>query len=202
MITIDDVLLTRANRARQKHMMPAHYPLEHAGTLTEVIPLAPARHEELEPVIGQLQSELRVLRVERAAILKRIGTIKKTIAGLADLFGSDVIPGELQNLLSLQSARPLRTHTGLTDLCRQLLRESIEPLTIRQILGQLQERFPFALAGHRHPLNSLRMIFSRLVAYGEAEELLTEKGLRAWRSTSNPGRAAKPESRPASSAHQ
>lgn len=181
--------------------MPAHYPLEH-GTRTEVIPLAPARHEELEPVIGQLQSELRVLRVERAAILKRIGTIKKTIAGLADLFGSDVINGELQDLLSLQSARRLRTHTGLTDLCRQLLKESTEPLTIRQILGQLQEKSPFALAGHRHPLNSLRMIFSRLVAYGEAEELLTEKGLRAWRLTSSPGRAAKPESRPAPSAHQ
>jgi len=112
--------------------------------------------------------------------------IKKTIVSLADLFGSDVINGELQNLLSLQSARRLRTHTGLTDLCRQLLRESSEPLTVRQILGQLQERSPVGLASHRHPLNSLRMIFKRLVAYGEAEELMTEKGLRAWRATSFP----------------
>jgi hypothetical protein len=184
-ITID-LLLTRASRPRQRLMMPTNYLLGHEGTGTQPIPIESARHEDLEPVIGQLQSELQVLRRERAAILKRIGMIKKTIVSLADLFGSDVINGELQNLLSLQSARRLRTHTGLTDLCRQLLRESSEPLTVRQIMGQLQERSPVGLAGHRHPLNSLRMIFKRLVAYGEAEELMTEKGLRAWRATSFP----------------
>ena len=174
-------------------MMPTHYSVEQEGTGTQPIPIDSTRHEELEPVIGQLQSELRVLRVERAAILKRIGMIKKTIVGLADLFGSDVIDGELQNLLSLQSGRRPRAQTGLTDLCRRVLKESSEPLTVRQILDQLQERSPFALAGHRYPLNSLRMIFSRLVAYGEAEELLTEKGLRAWRASSSGGRAEKEE---------
>lgn len=150
-------------------------------------------HDELSPVIGQLQGELQVLNLERAAILKRIGVIKKTIVGLADLFGSGVISGELQGLLALQSARRFRTHTGLTDLCRQLLREASEPLTAREILGQIQERSPVALAGHRHPLNSLRMILRRLVAYGEAEESLTEKGLRAWRASSSPWDAEKEE---------
>jgi len=178
-----------ANNPPLKHMMPTNDLLGHEGAGTESIPVRLTRHEELEPVIGQLQSELRVLRLERAAILKRIGMIKKTIVGLADLFGADVINGELRDVLSLHSARRLRTHTGLTDLCRQLLREASEPLTVRQILGQLQERSPAGLVSHRHPLNSLRMILRRLVAYGEAEELLAETGLRAWRATWVPGHA-------------
>jgi hypothetical protein len=102
------------------------------------------KHEDLEPVIGQLESQLRVLMLERAAILKRIGVIKKTVVGLVDLFGPKVINGELQDFLSLQSAPRSRTHPALTDLCRQLLREASEPLTVRQILGQLQEKSPAA----------------------------------------------------------
>jgi len=168
--------------------------LQHDATGREPIPVQSARHEELEPVIGQLQSELRVLNLERAAILKRIGMIKKTIVGLGDLFGSDVINGELRALLALQAADRFRIHTGLTDLCRQLLREASEPLTARQILGQLQVRSPVGLVGHRYPLNSLRMILRRLVAYGEAEESLSEEGLRAWRATSSPGHSEKEES--------
>jgi hypothetical protein len=159
--------------------MPTYGLSQHDATGTELIPVHSASHEELEPVIGPLQSELRVLKLERAAILKRMGVIKKTIIGLADLYGSDVINDELRGLLALQAATRFRTHTGLTDLCRQMLSEASEPLTARQILGQIQERAPVGLVGDRHPLNSLRMILRRLVAYGEAEESVSEKGLRA-----------------------
>ena len=168
-------------------MMPTNDPLEHQGNGTQSIPLQSPLHGELEPVIGQLQSELRVLNRERAAILKRIGMIKKTVAGLADLFGSHVINGELQELLSLQAVRRPRIHPGITDLCRQVLGDCCEPVTVRQMLGRIQEKCPIGLAGLKHPANSLRVILSRLVAYGEAEELLTEKGLRTWRATVGPG---------------
>jgi hypothetical protein len=171
--------------------MPTNKPIHREGTVTESLSVQALKHEGLEPVIGQLQSQLRVLKLERAAILKRIGMVKKIVVGLADLFGSEVINGELQDLLSLQSARRLRTHPGLTDLCRQLLRGVSEPRTLHQILEQLQEESPVAWAGQRHPASVLRMILKRLVAYGEAEELLTEEGLRAWRSTAGPGQAEK-----------
>jgi hypothetical protein len=153
------------------------------GTGTEPPSVQSLKHEDLEPVIGQLERQLRVLMLERAAILKRIGVIKKTVVGLVDLFGPNVINGELRDFLSLQSAPRSRTHPTLTDLCCQLLREASEPLTVRQILGQLQS--PAALAGHKHRHNSLRTILKRLVAYGDAEPVLTEEGTRAWRSTSS-----------------
>lgn len=152
------------------------------------------KHEELEPVLGQLQNQLRVLKLERTAILKRIGMVKKIVVGLADLFGFDVINEELQVLLSPQSARCLRTRPGITDLCRRLLRDASEPLTVRQILGRLQERSPVELARQKNPENSLRVILRRLVDYGQAEELLTEGGLRAWRTTAGSRQTAKEDS--------
>jgi len=57
----------------------------------ELLPVQSSKHKDVEPIVGQLQSQLRVLQLERTAIAQRIGTIRKTIAGLADLFGSDVL---------------------------------------------------------------------------------------------------------------
>jgi hypothetical protein len=176
------------------HIMPTNNPIGHEGYGTEPLSVQALKHEGLEAVIGQLHSQLRVLKLERAAILKRIGMVKKIVVGLADLFGSDVINGELQELLSLESVRRLRTHFGITDLCRQVLREVSAPLTLRQMLGQLQEKSPVAWAGQRHPENVLRVILQRLVAYGEAEELHTEEGLRTWRSTASSRQARNEES--------
>jgi hypothetical protein len=174
--------------------MPTNDPIGREGTVAEPLSVRALKHEELEAVIGQLQSQLRVLKLERAAILKRIGMVKKIVVGLADLFGSDVVNRELQDLLSLQSAHRPRTHPGLTDLCRQILRDVSEPLILRQIMGRLQEKSPAGFAGQGHPANALRMILKRLVAYGEAEELETEEGVRAWRSTASLRQAGKEES--------
>ena len=117
--------------------MPTNESLGHERSVPEPMLVQPTMHEELSPVIGQLQSELRFLKLERAAIRKRIGMIKKTIVALADLFGAHVINGELQGLLALQSGGRIRTRTGLTDFCRQLLREASAPLTA----GRYSERF-------------------------------------------------------------
>ena len=138
--------------------------------------------EHLKRVLDYIQTELRALQTERAVILKRIGTIKQTIAGLADLFGPDLINGELLNLLSSQSYRDHRTHPGLTDFCRQLLRaRPSDPLTVQEILVYVRQNCPAMLVHHKHPTNSLRMVLRRLVMYGEAVEVLSEKGSPAWK---------------------
>lgn len=176
-------------------------PIERKETDAEHLSIRSPEHGELEPVIGALQNRLRVLILERAAIVKRIGIVKKTVVGLADLFGSDVINGEMLNLPGLQSARRSRIHPELTDLCRQLLREASEPLTVRQILRQLQDKSPGGLDRQRHPENSLRVTLSRLVAYGEAEELRTKEGLCAWKATATVGKLAEESSPTANHKH-
>jgi hypothetical protein len=174
--------------------MPRNDPIGRAETGTKPVSVNTLKHQELQPLIGHLQSQLRVLELQRAAILKRIGTVKKIVAGLAALYGSDVINRELQDLLSLHPAGRLRAHPGLTVLCRQLMREASGPLTVPQMLRQLQEKFPDGLARQRNAANSLRVILRRLVAYGEAEELLTDEGLHAWRATATSKRTGQEES--------
>jgi hypothetical protein len=169
-------------------MIMTNDPIEREGTDAEPLSVQSRKFKDLEPVIGELQHRLRVLTLERAAIVKRIGIIKKTVVGLADLFGSDVIEGELQGLLPLHSGPRARTRSGLTALCRQLLRETSEPLTLGEIMRQLQMKSPVRLAGQRHPENSLRVILTRLVAYGEAEKLRTKDGACAWNATAADGK--------------
>src|SRR5579863_667305 len=169
-------------------MILTNHPTEGEGAGSEPLSVQSPKYEDLEPVIGELQHRLQVLTLERAAIVKRIGIIKKTVVGLADLFGPDVINGELQDLLPLHSGPRACARSGLTALCRQLLRETSEPLTLGEIMRQLQVKSPLRLAGQRHPENSLRVILRRLVAYGEAEKLRTKDGACAWNATAADGK--------------
>jgi hypothetical protein len=171
-------------------MILTNHPTEGEGAGGEPLSVQSPKYEDLEPVIGELQHRLRALMLQRVAIGKRIGIIKKTVVGLADLFGSDVIKGELQDLLPLHSGPRARARSGLTALCRQLLREASEPLTLGEIMRQVQIKSPVRLAGQRHPENSLRVILSRLVAYGEAEKVRTKDGACSWNATTAD---AKPE---------
>ena len=133
-------------------------------------------------VIGRIQYELQLLLVERTAIQKRIGMIKDLLTSLAEVFGADIINGERQALLLQRSARRAnRAHTGITGLCRQILKESSEPLTARQICDMMQEKSPSVLIRTRKPTATLSVVLGRLVSYGEAESSQSEGSERIWR---------------------
>lgn len=139
--------------------------------------------EDVENVVGRIQRELQALRSEHAAIAKRIGLIKSTIAGLAEVFGPGVVGQELQGLLKVAPAKR-RRRRGLTDACRELLRETSEPQTLKQISARIQERFPTLVTHHRYSMTIIQMMLRRLVMYGEAEEVSAEAGVRSWKSAS------------------
>jgi hypothetical protein len=141
-------------------------------------------YEDVEQVVGRIQRELHVLREEHAAIAKRIGLIKNTIAGLAEVFGSGVVGQELQGLLTTEPVKRRRSR-GLTDACRELLKEASGPQTLKQISGRIQERFPTLVTHHRYPMTIIQMMLRRLVIYGEAEEIDAGAGLRSWRSSAH-----------------
>ena len=135
---------------------------------------------DVEQVVGRIQRELLTLRTEQVAIAKRIGLIKNTIAGLAEVFGPGVVGQELQGLLKAEPVKR-RRNRGLTDACRELLRETSEPQTLRQISERIHERFPTLVTHHRYPMTIIQMMLRRLVMYGEAEEINTGAGSRSWR---------------------
>ena len=144
--------------------------------------LAGVTFEDVEHVVGRIEHELQVLRTEHAAIAKRIGLIKNTIAGLQEVFGPVGASPELQRTIPRELKS--RRNRGLTDACREVLRETPEPRTLKQISNRVHDLHSTLFAHHKYPATIIQMLLRRLVMYGEAEEV-DENGLRSWKSTTS-----------------
>jgi len=128
-------------------------------------------------VVKQAHEELVQLMEQRADVMKRIGTLKQTISGLANLFGTGVIDDEVLELVG--GPKDKKRQTGFTNACRQILLEAKSPLSAREVCEIMQERMPTLLLRHREPLASVTTVLNRLAGYGEAEPVVCN-GRRAW----------------------
>lgn len=137
-------------------------------------------------VVKAAHEELRQLLKQRAEIMKRIGTVKQTIVGLANLFGDDVLTDELLELIDRKSNG---RQPGFTKACRMVLMESERPLGAREVCEQIQRKIPPVLLRHKDPLASVTTVLNRLVDYGEARTVIRENGRRAWQWVADPSRA-------------
>ena len=131
----------------------------------------------VQEVIRQAHEELRQLLHQRAEIMKRIGTVKQTISGLANMFGDQVLNEELMELVDRKNSG---RKPGFTKACRMILMESGRAMTARDICDYFQAKIPTLLARHKDPMASITTVLNRLVDYGEAEAVMA-KGRRAWR---------------------
>jgi len=139
-----------------------------------------------QQVVRAAHEELLQLMAQRGEIMKRIGTVKQTIAGLADLFGDEVLGDDL---LELIDRKPSGRQPGFTKACRRVLMEVRRPLGARQVCLELERYAPAILARHKDPLASVTTVLNRLVDYGEARSLSNDRGRRVWEwiSESEPG---------------
>lgn len=128
-------------------------------------------------VVRSAEEELRRLLRQRAGLMKQIGTIKQTLAGLANIFGKSVLSEEL---LALVEGSPVARQPGFTRACRMVLMASATPLSARQVCERLHSESPGILQRHRSPLASVTTVLSRLVAYAEARSSLDSSGRRVW----------------------
>jgi hypothetical protein len=128
-------------------------------------------------VVQAAHDELRQLLTQRADIMKRIGTVKQTIAGLANLFGEEALGDDL---LELIGRKPNGRHPGFTKACRRVLMEVKRPLGAREVCSELDRQAPNILSRHKDPLASVTTVLNRLVEYGEARSLTNERGRRVW----------------------
>ncbi|HZQ69012.1 MAG TPA: hypothetical protein VFA68_10890 [Terriglobales bacterium] len=131
----------------------------------------------VEEVVRSAARELTELLRQRAQIMKRIGGLKQTLVGLANLFGDSILNDELLELLD---RRPPTRHPGFTRACRLVLMEATAPLETRQICDQLRRRYPELLARHKDPVASVTTVLTRLVEYGEARSATTLQGRKTW----------------------
>jgi hypothetical protein len=139
--------------------------------------LLPPSDRHVQEVVRAAHDELRLLIRQRAEIMKRIGTVKQTIAGLANLFGDGVLNDELLELVDRKTGG---RQPGFTKACRMILMEAGRPLGAREVCEHIQQRVPTLLLRHKDPLASVTTVLNRLVEYGEAQAVSRDNGRRAW----------------------
>jgi hypothetical protein len=130
----------------------------------------------VQEVVRQAHGELRQLLQQRAEIMKRIGTVKQTISGLANLFGDGLLSEELMELVDRKSSG---RQPGFTKACRVILMEAGRAMNARDICDHFQRKIPAMLARHKDPMASITTVLNRLVEYGEAQAVVSN-GRRAW----------------------
>jgi hypothetical protein len=138
---------------------------------------AQANSISAQQVVKAAHEELLQLMRQRAEVMKRIGTVKQTIAGLANLFGEQVLGDDL---LELIDRKPNGRQPGFTKACRRVLMEVRRPLGAREVCVELERYAPAILARHKDPLASVTTVLNRLVDYGEARSLSNDRGRRVW----------------------
>src|SRR5258708_37119236 len=129
---------------------------------------AQANSISAQQVVKAAHEELLQLMRQRADVMKRIGTVKQTIAGLANLFGEQVLGDDL---LELIDRNPNGRQPGFTKACRTVLMEARRPLEAREDCVELERYAPAILARHQAPLTSVTTVMNRLVHYCEPPDL-------------------------------
>jgi hypothetical protein len=137
----------------------------------------------VQEVLRAAQDELRQLLHQRAEIMKRIGTVKQTIIGLANMFGDNVLNDDLLEMVDRKSGG---RQPGFTKACRMVLMEAGQPMGARDVCEQIQRRLPPLLLRHKDPLASVTTVLNRLVEYGEARAVVRDNGRRAWEWVAEP----------------
>jgi hypothetical protein len=140
----------------------------------------------VQEVVKAAHEELRQLMRQRAEVMKRIGTVKQTIVGLANLFGDAVLTDELLELVDRKSSG---RQPGFTKACRMVLMEAARPMGAKEVCEQIQEKIPPIMQRHKDPLASVTTVLNRLVEYGEARTVLRENGRRAWQWVADPAQS-------------
>lgn len=143
-----------------------------------------AADPHVQEVLKSAHEELRTLLRQRAEIMKRIGTVKQTIVGLANMFGDDILNDELLEVIDRKANG---RQPGFTKACRMVLMEAGRPLGAREVCEHIHQKAPSVLSRHKDPLASVTTVLNRLVEYGEARTVAKENGRRAWEWISEAG---------------
>src|SRR5579862_8569547 len=131
---------------------------QNGGNGVSTVPVAQARDPHVAEVVKTAHEELRQLMRQRADIMKRIGTLKQTIVGLANLFGDDILN---EDLLELVDRKTNGRQPGFTKACRMVLMEADRPLGAREVCELIQQKIPPLLSRHKDPLASVTTVLNR-----------------------------------------
>lgn len=151
-----------------------------------------SEHEKdhVQEVIRVAQLELRELLRRRSEIMHRIGSVKRTILGLAAVFGDAALNQDWEDeWLDLKIRKRHGSRRGFTRTCRIILMEADGPLSAREVCERVKGRIEELELRHKDPLASVTTVLNRLAQYGEAQIVTLENGRRAWQWIAGPNSA-------------
>jgi hypothetical protein len=132
---------------------------------------------DVQVIVKVAISELQRLIQQRVEITQRIGTIKRTIVGLCNLFGDKELRDDLRELVN---GKAVARRPGITQACRQVLMDARCPLTAQNVCEQIQKRTMADPLCSKNLVGEVSTILSRLARYGEARTVRCDNGSRAW----------------------
>jgi hypothetical protein len=133
--------------------------------------------KHVQQVLDSAQKQLHELHKQRNEVTRRIGTVKRMLVSLGEMFGESAFCDELLQNIGLKRGSQQR---GLTSTCRKVLMESPVPITTRKVQEEISRMNPALLSGHKDPQASIITILNRLVRYGEIKPLVGDHGRREW----------------------
>jgi hypothetical protein len=128
-------------------------------------------------VMYRVQEELGQLLRRRSDLNRRIATVKKTVDGLASMFGASALREDWKEFL-IQS-KPNRKR-GFTMVCRAILMEANAPITTHELCDRMRQRDPTLIERHKDPVASATTVLNRLVKYGEAVRVVMVNAKNSW----------------------
>ena len=137
----------------------------------------PGADFHLREVVRSAEHELQQLLRQRAEIMKQIGTVKRTLGGLANIFGAGLLDDDLLVLLDRKTTQ---RRSGFTRACRMVLMNSPTALDAAQIGEELQREFPELRDRHKNLYASVTTVLGRLTEYAEARTFRRADGRRVW----------------------
>jgi hypothetical protein len=132
---------------------------------------------DVKHVLAMAREQLRELLQQRATLVKRIITLRRTLNGLVEIFGNEQLDEELK--LLMEAAAGTRK-SGLTDACRSVLMNSTHPLASGEVVSRIRSTDDALLRNHKDAVASVTSILYRLQSYGEAVASTNPSGRRAW----------------------
>jgi hypothetical protein len=140
------------------------------------------KDDEVERLIQEMKRDLYALYKERTAIDRRMDTIKKGLVGLATLYGREALS---LDFLEYVDPAENRKRTGITAMCRSIIRECHAPLSSTEIHQKIKEINPDLLVTHKNPNASVQTVLRRLVKQGQAQVVPNKNGGLAWKAIRN-----------------
>jgi hypothetical protein len=135
------------------------------------------QHEDIKHVLTMAHEQLSELLKQRATIVKRITTLRRTLTGLREIFGDEVLDAQLRLLIGIPTGT---RKSGLTDACRSVLISSSHALAPGEVVMRIRSRDTDLLDNQKNAVASITTILRRLQLYGEVTVTTNPSGRRAW----------------------